>query len=127
MATFIVAPLLAFIVYAVILPLIGVAIGFLLIVAVPYLIGSLVGIFTVGTAGMTLQSLALIALISLAWAGLVLVVRTTSSMRSLRRLCWLEGHYLSAFRVLTFGGLTAIETESGHPWRLNRRTAAHGH
>lgn len=126
MATLIVAPFLAFFTYAVLLPLVGIAFGFLLLVALPYLLGGVAGAFLTG-GGVTIQALALFAIITLAWAGLVLVVRTSKSLRSLEHLSWLEGHYLSAFRILTFGGLTAVETENGHPWRLNRRTVAHGH
>lgn len=119
--------LLAFVLYGVVLPLIGIAIGFLLRVVVPYLLGGLVGIVALGNAGVLSQSLTLLFVIAVSWGALVLVVRTSKCLRSLVHLNWSEGHYLSAFRLLTLGGLTAEETERGHPWRLSWKTAAHGH
>ena len=127
MATFIAAVFLAFALYVVILPLVGMVSGFLLLVAMPYLLGGIIVLFVLDATGSLSELWFLIPVVALAWAVPVLVVRTSKCLRSIGHLGWHEGHYLSAFRLLTIGTLTAVETADGHPWRLNRKTAVLGH
>jgi len=89
----------AFLLYVLLLPLIGIAVGFVARVIAPYVVGSVVGFALTGTLFGGSQWLFVV--ISVLW-----MVAVWYSRSCLKKLCgslaWYEGHYFGALNTLTF-------------------------
>ena len=98
MELFILRVISTFVLFAVILPLVGVALGLFCYYVLPYLFGTVVAVALAIAAGMQVLLGWWLCLIAMAWAGVVYVFRW-----KFRQMGEDVEHYRAAHAVLLFG------------------------